>query len=166
MSAPLTSTQISPDAILDINGKQTYLGNSFTMSIQPVISDTSEDPVCFINNPKGSGKSLFIFYRNINTPGNPAVVTYYFNPTVNVLGSPTLPVNLRTGSTTTSVSQCYLGATFSANGTYFSAAPFSVAFAQNLSPFIIDQGSSLLITVLQIFAGSSPYYIETAWYEI
>lgn len=167
MSAPLTSTQISTDSILDLNGKQTYLGNSFTLPAAGTsLTDTSETPVALIKNPSGSGKSLFLFNRVVVTNNNPVLARYYLNPTVNVLGSTSASTNLRTGANTTSVSLCYLGMTITANGTLLETLPASQYGIRADVLLIIDPGSNLLITAQQAGAGTTLVVPENAWYEI
>ncbi len=167
MSAPLTKTQISTDSILDINGRQTYLGNSFILPTPGTsLTDTSEHPMCVIKNAAGSGKSLFIFNRVLVTNNNPVLVRYYLNPTLNVPGSTTAAFNVRTGATTTSITTCYLGATITANGTLFETLPASQYGTQAGVLLVIDPGASILLTGQQAGAGTTLVVPETAWYEI
>jgi hypothetical protein len=85
MSAPLTNTQIPNDSILDINGRQTYLGNSFILPAPGFsLSDEMEDVLAVLTNPSGSGKSLFFFTRKVSTDNNNVIVRYYLNPILNV----------------------------------------------------------------------------------
>lgn len=167
MSAPLTKTQIAVDSILDLNGKQTYLGNSFSLPMLGLsFVDTAEYPVCLIRNPSGSGKSIFLFNTNVSTNNNPLAVRYYFNPTVNIAGATRTPINLRSGSTTSTVSLCYLGSTFSSNGTLLSLTQSTISSSASEVLRIIDQGDSLLITAQQSGTGTSVVVSENAWYEI
>ncbi len=167
MGAPLTQTQVSTDSILDLNGKQTYLGNSFTLQTAGVsLTDTSEHLLCVIKNAAGSGKSLFLFNSVAMTNNNPYLVRYYLNPVLNSAGSTTVPLNLRTGATTVSVSTCYLGSTLTSSGTLLQTLP-STTYGNQSSPLIIiDPGSALLITGQQAGAGTSLAVSQNAWYEI
>lgn len=167
MSAPLTQTQIPNDSILDINGRQTYLGNSFALPATGTsLTDTSETVMAVIKNPAGSGKSLFIFDRTIVTNNNPVLVRFYKNTTINVAGSATAALNLRTGATTTSISLCYLGAMITSNGTFMQTLPASQYGTCSNLLLIIDQGNSILVTGQQAGAGTTLAVADIAWYEI
>lgn len=167
MSAPLTQTQVSTDSILDLNGKQTYLGNSFTLPAAGTsLTNTSETPITLIKNPVGSGKSLFIFNRVVVTNNNPVLARYYLNPTINAAGSATVPLNLRSGANTVSVSLCYLGMTITSNGTLLETLPASQYGIRSDVLLVIDPGTNLLITAQQAGAGTTLVVPENAWYEI
>ena len=163
------STQIPDNALLDISGKQTYLGNTFILPTQPIaFSDQVETPVGLILNPSTSGKSLFFFNKKLATDstGNGVNIRFYANPTVNVAGSATLPLNLRSGYKTQSISNCYLGATVTANGTLLAALPAVALQTVSSLMNIIDPGDSLLITGQQNTAGTASLFLELAWYEL
>ncbi len=167
MSAPLTQTQIPNDSILDINGRQTYLGNSFTLPATGTsLANTVETPICVLKNPAGSGKSLFLFNGKVSTDLNPLILRYYKNPVLNVPGSTTVPLNLRTGATTTSISLCYLGATITSNGTLLALVQATTSGNSIIGLTIIDPGTSILITAQQAAVGTSIAVAQNAWYEI
>jgi hypothetical protein len=169
MGAPLTQTQLPLESILDLNGKQTYLGNAFILPQNgKQLTDTSEHPIMYISNPAGSGKSLFMYQRKYGTDNNNAILRFYFNPTINALNSATVPVNLRTSATQTSVSNCYLSSTITSNGTLFKSISITVYTIDANLLFIIDPGTSYLITAQQVSgsSGNSDIYIENTWYEI
>jgi hypothetical protein len=167
MSAPLTQTQLPMDSILDLNGKQTYLGNSFVLPATGTsLTDTSETPMIVIKNPDGSGKSLFIFNRTMVTNNNPVLVRFYLNPTINVAGSTTAALNLRSGSTTASITLCYLGATITSNGTLLTVLPASSTGTKFEVLYVLDQGATMLVTGQQAGAGTTLAVSSNAWYEI
>jgi hypothetical protein len=169
MAAPLTQTQLPMEAILDLFGKQTYLGNSFTLpQTGKALTDTSEHPIAVIKNPSGSGKSLFLYGFSIISDLNPTLIRFYISPTINAAGSATAAVNLRSGSTTSSISLCYLGATITANGTLAYTIPCTTSGIPLHFLIVIDQGNSLLITGQQVSGsmGTSNIYLASAWYEI
>ncbi len=167
MSAPITSTQTPDNSILDLNGRQTYLGNSFSLpQAGKALTNTAETAAVVITNPAASGKSLFLFYRTIYSDLNPVLVRLYSNPVLNVPGATTAPKNMRSGSTTATVSVCYLSASITSNGTLVTAFPASPYGAESNSLYIIDPGNSVLLTGQQAAAGTSNVYIENVWYEI
>lgn len=164
--APFTQTQIAEKSILDIFGRQTYLGNSFILPHPGItLSDTSEDPIMVLKNPAGSGKSMFLFVRKVLTNGNTVVVKTYLNPTVNVPGSATVPLNLRTGSTLASISTCYEGATITSNGTHYGTVAAQPYSSTTDTLLVLDPGGSLLLTGTAV-AQPVTVYVEIAWYEI
>lgn len=169
MAAPLTQTQLPQESILDINGKQTYLGNSFVLPQNgKSLSDTMEHPLILVSNPAGSGKSLFMFQRKLSTDNNTTLIRFYANAVVNVAGSTTAPVNLRSGSATTSVANCYLGATITSAGTLMAVIPSTIYSIDSSLLFILDPGNNFYISGQQISgsSGSSNVFIELTWYEI
>ncbi len=167
MSAPLTQSQLPLDAILDIFGKQAYLGNSFSLPSAGVsLTNTVETPLEVIRNPSTSKKSIFIFNRTVSTNNNSVLFKYYKNCTINVAGSATIAQNLRFGATTTSVAQCYLGATITANGTLIRVIPATIYSLISDLLVIIDPGTNILVTGTQIGAGTTTAIPGTAWYEI
>lgn len=91
---------------------------------------------------------------------------YYLNPTINSPGSATVALNLKTGSTTTSVSICYLAMTITANGTLFETIAGSQYGSRDDLLVIIDPGKSILLTGQQSGAGTTVAIAEHAWYEI
>lgn len=166
-NAPLTQTQLPLEAILDIFGKQTYLGNSFTLPAPGVsLSDENEDVVTLIENPSTSGKSFFIFSSGFMSNNNPLLMRLYLKPTVTSAGSATAAINLRSGATTTSVSKCYLGASISANGTLLTVLPANTSGMSTNLLIVLDPGTNLLITGQQAASGTSLALTELAWYEI
>ena len=169
MANPLNQNQIPNNSIMDINGRQTYLGNSFVLPQNgKSLSNTTETPLTIISNPASSGKSLFLFSRKISTDNNNIYVRFYLNPTVNVAGSTTTALNLRTGSSTASVSNCYLGSTITSNGTFIATLPATVYSITSEVLFILDPGATMLITGQQFSgsSGSSNIFVENIWYEI
>jgi hypothetical protein len=164
---PLTQTQLPQESILDIFGKQNYLGNSFILPDPgTALTDENEDPVLVITNPVGSGKSLFVFNKKFTTDNNNVLVRLYFNPVLNVPGSTTIPVNVRTGSANKSIAKCYFGASITSNGTFVAVIPAISLLINSDLLYIIDQGNSLLITGQQEDSGTTNLYSEIAWYEI
>lgn len=168
MAIPISNTQLPLDAILDLNGKQAYLGNSFILPYPAkALNDQTEDPLCVIQNPSGSGKSLFIFNRKIMSDNNVVLVKFYLNPVLNVPGSATAAINLRTGSTLASIAKCYNGASITSNGTFFEALAANAPGNSSNVLLILDPGASILLTGTQeTSTGPSNVYFECAWYEI
>lgn len=167
MSAPITNTQTPDNSILDLNGRQTYLGNTFALpNTGRSLANTVETPSVVITNPAGSGKSLFLFYRSLYSDLNPVIVRLYSNPTLNSAGATTAPKNMRSGSTTATVSVCYLASTITSNGTLVTAMPAPPYGVESTVLYIIDQGNSVLFTAQQSAAGTSVAFIENVWYEI
>lgn len=165
MNVPLTPAQIPPKSILDVNGKQTYLGNTFIMAAQTTSTTSVETPLVVIENPLTSKKSLFIYYINVMSQGGSDFFIFYLNPTLSS-GTASPALNLRTGSTLTSVSNCHKNVTVSANGTYFSAFGSVPQIANNFLNFVFDPGSSFLISIMRPQAFSETVYTEVSWYEI
>lgn len=167
MSAPLTITQVAEKSILDLAGRQTYLGNGFILPTGGTsVANTNETPVGLIINPAGSGKSLFLFNRKLSTNNNMMLFRFYLDGTVNSAGSATVALNLRSGATTASVAQCYLTPTMTANGTLLTTIPAQTTMMVSEILYILDPGHNLLITAQQAGAGTTIALAQNAWYEI
>ncbi len=167
MGAPLTNTQIPSDSILDLNGRQTYLGNTFILPFPAKsIADTAENPIAVISNPAGSGKSLFFLAQKAMSDGNAFIVRLYLNPIVNVPGAVTVALNMRSGATTPSVTSCYVASSITSNGTFLTALPASTSGMDLNTLYILDPGAKMLVTAQQVTAGTTNVYYEAAWYEI
>lgn len=166
----MTSSQIPDNSILDINGRQTYLGSSYILPINGLTLDSADETdVALIQNPKTNNKAMF-FYTRTATADALAVLRYYFNPTVSATGSPTIPVNLRPASSNLSISKCYLTPTIADNGTFFSTVGTEVTIeVASLTLFILDPGQSLLITAQSptwSMGNDVLVYSENVWYEL
>lgn len=165
--APLTQTQLPNDSILDLFNKQTYLGNTFTLPAAGTsLTDTTETVIAVISNASTNTKSLFLFSRMIMSNNNPVLARFYKSPTLNVAGSATVPLNVRLGSTATTVSTCYLSATLTSNGTLLETIPATTYGVKSNVMIIIDPGTKIAVTAQQAAAGTSLVIPELAWYEI
>ena len=166
MSTPFpknNSVQIAENSILDYFNKQTYLGNSFSLSSGTItFGDTLENPKILITN--ASQKGFFFYYRNAGSSAQ-FYARFYLNPTVTGNGTPATPMNLRPAYQTASVASAFTGPTISVNGALITNMSCSDALVQSGLMFIIDPGSKLLVTA-QSTGGSGTGYVEMAWYEL
>lgn len=173
MTVPISNNQIPQNSILDLNGKQVYLGQAFTLPAAGTsIATTTETPIAVLTNPTTTGSanhaplSLFLFFRVVSTNNNPILVRSYLNPTLNVPGSATVALNMRSGSAATSISVNYLGATITTNGTLLGTLSASTSRNSSDTLYVLDPGTSLLITAQQAAAGTSLVIPEIVWFEI
>jgi len=170
MALKLTREQIPDNSILDLNNKQTYLGNTFVASVPTTLTvGTTETPVMLLSNPATNLVSMFNFIRKMSclTASQSIVFKVYANPTVTTAGTVITPVNLRINSASpaSQMSVSY-SPTISANGTVMTALP-SLAFAANVSNVLlmVDPGNSLLVTATAS-AAATALEIEQIWYEL
>ncbi len=79
-----TSRQVPDQAIMDINGKQSYLGNVFSLlngTAGDALTQNTEKNLLLIKNASTTAKSIFISDRMI--AANDAVIArFYINPTI------------------------------------------------------------------------------------
>lgn len=79
-----TSRQVPDQAIMDLNGKQSYLGNVYSLlngTAGNALTQNVEKPIILIKNAATTAKSIFISDRMI--AANDAVIArYYINPTI------------------------------------------------------------------------------------
>lgn len=162
------NTQIPEKSILDINGKQTYLGNSFTIISSLSLADFTEHPEVLIVNPSTSGKALFVFNKMISAVAQ-VYARYYVDPTITTNGTPVVPLNLRPAFSTITVSTPFTAPTISANGKLGTLITTANGSINSGLLMVIDPGHSLLITA-QSLTGTvgTPVatFIQTSWYEI
>lgn len=168
----LNQRQTPDNSILDINGRQTYLGNAFVSGTQiGSIGSTAETPYVLISNPSTSGMSMFIFVKKmtiVTTTSATVTFRYYANPTVTTAGTALNRNNLRlNASAPTSQVNMTQTPTVSANGAFIADLGAGSGGGQIVSEVlqIIDPGNSLLITVTESSA-TVPVSVEIVWYEI
>jgi len=169
----LNPSQIPDGSIMDINGKQLYLGNTFSGAIKSVNSPgTSETAFMLLSNPATSGKSLFMFNQNMSVnsaaTGATAIFRFYINPTVTTNGTTITPNNNRVNSQSpTSLMKAYSSPTVSANGTFLVDLVTSsqIGTLQSNDFVILDPGNSLLVT-LTASAANIPVGMQLTWYEL
>jgi len=167
-----TAAQLPDHSILDLNGKQTYLGNQFAVTLPSTsISGTSEQALILVSNPvtissKNNLKSLFVNLRKLIplTASDTAILRVYVAPTATA-GTPTTPQNLRPASGNASVATASTAPTASANGTLVEvlASTADLASISNM-PIVLDPGQSMLVTI-QVSASSS-ISAQLSWYEL
>lgn len=172
MSINLTNSQIPEKSILDLNGRQVYLGNSFvsgTMSAS--LGVTTETPYFLFTNPANSGKSAFIYTRKhsiIVTTAAICTFRYYVAPTVTSAGTAITPKNLRLNAgSPASVMQTSTLPTTSNNGTFAADVASTSSGNADISHVlvIVDPGNSVLITATES-SGTAPIAFEAVWYEL
>lgn len=170
---PATNRQDPMNSILDVNGRQSYLGNQFLYASNVSVSG-SETPILLLSNPvvttsafPASYKSLFVNLRKVvcSVTGASSVLKYYFNPTVTGAGTPVTIINARPANPNTAVGVLTSGPSASGNGSLVDSLA-SAAFSTDVSDFllILDPGKNLLITA-QASAGSTTTLIKLGWME-
>lgn len=164
---PLNSKQTPNDSILDINGRQAYLGNTFVLPMPgKSLTDTVETVLALISNPATSTKAFFVFSRKVSTDNNGVTFRTYLDPVINVAGSETVPQNLRPSYGTVSVSDCYLASTVTDEGDLLGAVSAGQQGLDLSTMIILDPGDSLLVTGQQNEAGTTNAFLELCWYEL
>jgi len=172
MSLPVNSHQTPDISILDLNGRQAYLGNCFISGTQlGSIGSTSETPYFLISNPASSGKSIFIYIKKMSVATNTAAYAtfrFYQNPTVTANGSALGINNLRMNSAAiSSVVKAYQAPSVSSSGTFLADLAAANASSTQVSTVVqvIDPGNAMMISVTES-TGTVPVAIEICWYEL
>ena len=172
MSLPVNSRQTPDQSILDLNGRQVYLGNCFISGTQlGSIGSTSETPYFLISNPASSGKSIFIYVKKMSvatTTSAFATFRFYQNPTVTAHGTAVGINNLRMNSNAiSSVVNCYQAPTTSSSGTFLADIAIASASSTQVSSVVqvIDPGNAMMISVTES-SGTVPVAFEICWYEL
>lgn len=173
MTTSLTAVQIPDKSIMDLFGRQAYLGNAFYLPhTGKALASTAETTVGVISVPSVASQlsshnpalSVFISSRSVFSSTTDSIIfRFYKGPTVTVNGSATTPVNARTGTTTASVASCYFAPTVTVNGTLITAQS---TFQPEIGDLIVvDPGTNLLITA-QAIANTPTAFVQLGWYEI
>lgn len=172
----MNSVQIPDKSILDINGKQTYLGNSFIAGVKSAaIGSTAETPYFLMINPSSNApssafKSMFNYVRKlsvITTTSAIATFRFYLNPTITSDGIAVIPLNLRFNpNSAASVMQTFSLPAISSNGTFIADLAVTSGGGIGISNllFVLDPGQSILVTITES-TGTVPVAFETAWNE-
>ena len=164
------NTNAPDNSILDINGRQTYLGNTFSFTSTTTFGNTTEEPSYLIVNNSSNKKAIYCDLRRLTClTTNYVIFKQYFNPTISSVATSSVILNLRPGSTNTSIASVYTPGNFSvsANGAYHStlvSSNFSPDVSQTL--IILDPGQSFLITSQAGESSPIPVASELVWYEI
>ena len=176
---PASNRQVPDHSIMDLFGKQAYLGNQFLSGSGVVaLADAAEHPVLSIACPdqatQGVGafpntKALFINLRqmfcNDATGLTGIVYRVYVNATTLAAGTVKVPVNARPANSLTSIAVVRASPTAAGNGTL--AGTYSVGFGicQELDALLIlDAGQNMLITAQGTAASSA--IVDASWYEL
>src|ERR1700677_4454759 len=108
---PGSNRQLPDHAILDMHGKQAYLGNQYSCFTSLTVGVTTEVGIFLLQNPAVTTSafpaqytSLFCDLRSLTslTGAQTAVMKVYLNPSATP-GTPLTPVNSRPASPNTSV---------------------------------------------------------------
>lgn len=165
-----TAIQTAEKAILDYYNKQTYLGNQYIFSINQTLGSATETLFYLLQNPASSKKSLFQNWKKLTClSSNNVIFRIYLNPAVTSTTTASTPVNMRTGSTNTSIAGVFNASNFSvsSNGSYI-ASLVSANYVPDISTVmeVIDPGTSMLITVQSNEPSGIPITGEILWYEL
>jgi len=164
-----TSRQVPDHAILDINGKQCYLGNQFLICTEPItVAVSTETPVIYISNPSNNTKSVFIYDMGFNTIAtiDTAYFRLYKSSSGISSGTSITPFNCRLASGTSSTINALLMPTVVTKGTRIQTVPGNYTIYQSINDpmLILDPGQSLLITVQT--ATSTSFVAQLLYYEL
>lgn len=171
-SLPATNRQVPDHSIMDHFGKQSYLGNQYSVFKDFTVS-TSEIPLILLQNSQtGSPQNMVALFQNLikvveNTAAKSIILNIYQNPTFSAAGSALTPVNLRPAYGILSAKAiATFTPTVSANGTLIdtiSAAALSVGSSNQLN--ILDNLQNLLITGIASASGTAIDVIAQ-WFEL
>lgn len=162
-----TSKQVPDQAIMQLFGKASYLGNQFSLPIAGFsITGTSETNVILINVPTTASISIFMSLRRCSAVAQAAQFKFYFNPTVTA-GTTVTPVNARFANSNTSQSVCSTAPTGSTKGTLTSTLECPTADYSTIDDdllLILDPGVSMLVTCIP--TGTTVVNLNMTWWEL
>lgn len=174
---PATQRQVPDHSIMDLMGKQCYLGNQFIYAnAKASFTATTETPILYLSNPAittsaftaPAWKALFVNLNKlvVATASQNVIMRLYLNPTSVTAGTTETPVNLRPQNPNTSIAALSINPTWTIAG-----SPIQVLAAQIGLPdtssilMILDPGNSLMITA-QASATATAIINEISWYEL
>lgn len=162
-----TSAQNPSEAIMDLFGKQVYLGNTFVYASSVSVSGTSEQPFYTLANPLDNAKSLFVNLRKVisGSASLSVIMKCYIAPIVSVAGNAQTAINMRPANGNLATGVLQLSPTVSANGSLIlveASNAFDPKFSQNL--VILDPGQVMLVTFQ--CSASDTVLFELGWYEL
>lgn len=175
---PATNRQVPDHSIMDINGKQAYLGNQFLANSGVVaLASTSETALISIACPSlaaqavgafPNAKALFISLRrmfcNDATGATGIVYRIYLNATLSA-GTARAISNVRPANPQTSIASVLASPAASPLGVLASIVPVGFNSPAVLSDMIIiDAGQNMLITAQATAASSA--VVDLSWFEI
>ena len=172
---PGTNNQIPDKSIMDIWGRQAYLGNQFIYA-NPIASfvATTETPIMLLSNPAvttssfPSGyKSLFVNLNKliVATASQSVIMRVYLNEPSITAGTSKTPVNIRSGSASTSIAALSINPTGSITGVPIMVLSALIGLPDTSAILaIIDPGNSLFITA-QASATATSMINEISWFE-
>jgi hypothetical protein len=162
----------TPDsAILDLNGRQTYLGNAFVAgTMTATVPSTTETPYVLISNPANSGHSMIIYTKKMSIATQTtslAIFRFYYNPTVSAAGTALAINNLRLNASSPASTMAISEYPTTSNNGTFVADLIAGAEGTNVSTVvqIIDPGNSMLVTCTETVSSVAVAF-EIVWYEL
>lgn len=154
---PATNRQVPDHSIMDVFGKQTYLGNTFAAATGFVAIGTSEAPLLYIACPAqntaafSNAKALFCSIKNLlcydTTMATGLIYRVYLSAATISGGTPFTPVQMRPANANASLATVLVSPTVGSNGTLIAA--YSVGFESpemGSDLIILDAGKNMLIT--------------------
>lgn len=178
MSLIPTPQQTAENAILDINGKQTYLGNSYLASTNLIAIATAntETPLMLLRNPAANqtGARSIGCFQNVRkgvvdaaTGGNLSFCTFkfYTQPTITSSGTALTANPLRPAKGFSSAMTAFKSPTISSNGTFISLLASSLTAVDSAILLILDAGYDLLITAT-VSDNGTLVAMDLGWFEI
>lgn len=171
MANSMMQNQTAEKSILDLNGKQTYLGNSFAASTDLVAltAMAGETPLAYLLNPSSNGAptsiGLFLNSRKLFCASASAIATfrYYSQPTTISGGSVVTPKNLRPANINASVMSFKKSVSAGGNGSLIYTASCLVG-AIDPALMVLDPGQAILVTAA--VSTDASVSAELLWYEI
>jgi len=170
MSTPASRNQIPDESILDINGKQAYLGNAYKAPTGLVNGNTmTETPLILIQN--GTANALptaiaaFIQSIKLGCDTSTALATFkFYTASASISsGSAITPVNARPANANTSAMTVTKAPTVGTKGTLIDEIWTNGTVVLDSELLVLDSGQSLLIT--QQVSASADVQATLGWYE-
>ena len=176
---PATNKQVPEHSILDMFGKQSYLGNQFIVGTNSVsLSGTGEVALLYMacttaatqavgasQNAKGIFCNLRRLYCADSSALTGVVFRVYFGASTVSAGTALTPNNARPAYSTASVASVLLSPTVGTKGTF--AYSYAVGFqspAVSEELIILDAGTNMLITAQA--SAASTAIADLTWFEI
>lgn len=161
-----TQNQVPDKSILDLNGRQAYMGNSYAAATKDVANaGTVEVPVLTLVGGSSIGLASFIQKIKVSTmtAAQSGIVRVYAAPTL-VTGAAVNTRNMRIGQANNSSLSVNLVTSASNNGQLIDSVAFGSSIPAILDSLkILESGQRILVTVQT--TGAAPCDLAVEFYE-
>jgi len=170
MAIKYNQNQVPDKSILDLHGRQAYMGNEFTAIPAALTIGTAELPAVLLRMPASTTNPASAFltalHAIVDSSSATCLIKMYLQPTVSNVGADQVSTNVRPASGVAATAVVTTLPTVSNNGIliYTSRIGANQTLNDHALHRVLDAGYSVLIT-LQASGASTAVHVNIAWFE-